>query len=215
MKSQSRYKIVGYTSPLGLGYGPLVTIVKHRQIFAAIFPDCSFYKLRISSTDDLKNFMPECNDIFISNNQYAYKSLDGTIHIMFENDMLYLIKRDYEVSGNNNLRKLINEEETRIARIIGFEYLLNINKLTKNIRVFFTDRKLSNGIKAKRLHVQNIKNGSVKSSYKKNLRITDFDLSSSCSSEFNRIYIKLRGAINNLSNRYKEDYHGLLIAKVV
>lgn len=216
----NEYKILGYTNPTGSPCGPLVTIVKANNRIGAIFPDLTFYYLDIKSIDKIENIIIENSDRYIKKLQYAYLSLDGKIHILNENMIIHLMEIDFNILKNDRnydlagiIKEMIDLEYDRVSNSNPFFYLENINSISQDIKVFFTNRRKGNGIIAKRLIVQQFKNNRYKTCYKKNLRVADLKDSDSCKRDYKRISHKLNRAMKNIAERTKtRDFEGLLLA---
>lgn len=214
------YKILGYTNPTESLCGPLVTIVKVDNRIGAIFPDLTFYYLDISSICKIKNIIIEYSNRYIKKMQYSYLSIDKKIHVLNENMIISLMERDFDILkniGNNDLAEMIKEmiaiEHNRISNINPFFYLKNINSISQDFKVIFTNRRKVNGVIAKRLIIQQSKNGRYKTCYKKNLRFSDMKDYDLCRKEYKRISCKLNKAMANIAERAKtKDFEGLLLS---
>lgn len=214
------YKILGYTNPTESLCGPLVTIVEVNNRIGAIFPDLTFYYLDILSIYNIKNIIIEHSNRYIKKMQYSYLSIDKKIYVLNENVIISLMERDFKILkniGNNDLADIINEmiglEHNRVSNINPFFYLKNINSISQDFKVFFTNRRKANGVIAKRLIVQQSKNGRYNTCYKKNLRFSDLKDYDSCRKDYKRISYKLNKAMANIAERVKtKDFEGLLLS---
>lgn len=216
----NRYKILGYTNPSCSPCGPLVTIVSVDHRIGAIFPDFSFYYLDVSSIDEISNIIIEESDHrYIKKKQYSYLSKDKQIHVLNENLIINLMREDLDAIKNIGdedfveiITEMLNIEHERIALMNPFKYLININQVSEEYHIFYTNRNLSNGATAKRLILQQSKKGQYKTFYKKNLWLSNLDDDELCKIDYKRIYRRLKNAMSNIAERAKtNDFKGLLI----
>lgn len=215
----NEYKILGYTNPTKAICGPLVTIVEVSKRIGVIFPDLTFYYLDVSSINEIKDIIIEHSERYLNEMQYSYRSIDGKIYVLNENLMLTLMNLDYialNKIGDEYLaamiKDMIDAEYARMSNINPFVYLKNVNCISRDFKVYFTDRKRSNGTMAKRLIIQRFKNHKYKTYYKKNLRFSDLNDFDSCKKDYKRISYKLNRAMENIAERSKtKDFEGLLL----
>ena len=149
MVAKLKYKVLGYTNPIGMSAVPLVTIIQKEGSLWAVFPDSSHKKLsnKGKKLEELESYMPELNKKYIEEGEYSYLTSKKIIITGSPHDILKKIKTDFYLTKDplhkEMLRDLMKAEQSYLEKLeikerssdrIGLlikEYLIDLKRKRK------------------------------------------------------------------------------------
>lgn len=195
----SSRKVVGFTNPLHLQCGLLVTLVHENSAYWAIYPDNTKYRLKTNSDDfsTLDTYIPSQDGRSFDPGHLSYLSQSGQVFSGSEKLILAAVRSDQTNVKDTFLREVLKNIETELEYTELTQY--KAQHVPSTFYCFSTIRKKRNGQFARRLFIQCWKNGSYKTHFRKNLNGLLID----SEKLGKKITLQITNSINNTAHVYK------------